>query len=99
MEFWEDYETLRIETPEGLDLFLPLAGFGPRFLAFFIDMIAVTIAQVILIALGIGIAIGTQFGVNTVPDDFGLLTILMLAVMVIVILFAPVFYFMLFESI
>jgi uncharacterized RDD family membrane protein YckC len=98
MEFWEDYETLRIETPEGLDLFLPLAGFGPRFLAFFIDMIGVSIAQVILIAIGIGIAVGAQLGAASGPDDVGLLMIIILAVLLIVFLLAPVFYFMLFES-
>lgn len=36
-EFWEDYEVLTVETPENIELRLPLAGFGPRFLALVID--------------------------------------------------------------
>lgn len=98
MEFWEDYETLRIETPEGLDLFLPLAGFGPRFLAFFIDMIAVSVAQVVLIGIGIAVAVSSQLGAATAPDEVSLLMIILLVLFLIVFLFAPVLYFMLFES-
>jgi uncharacterized RDD family membrane protein YckC len=98
MEFWEDYEVLRIETPEGLDLFLPLAGFGPRFLAFFIDMVGVGIVQVILVVIAIFVAVGAGSAAAVAPDEIGGMVILMMVLFLIVILFAPVLYFMLFES-
>jgi uncharacterized RDD family membrane protein YckC len=96
MEFWEDYETLRIETPEGLDLFLPLAGFGPRFLAFFLDMIAVGIAQIFLVGIAIWVAVSTM--PDVAPDEELRLVMLMMSVFFAVILLTPVLYFMVFES-
>jgi len=98
MEFWEDYETLRIETPEGLDLYLPLAGFGPRFLAFFIDMLIVSVGQVILIFVGMAIAFAGAFGAAGSPGVGWVMTVV-LVVMLLVLLFAPVLYFMVFEGI
>ncbi len=59
-EYWEDYEVLTVETPENLELRLPLAGFGPRFLAAFIDyvieVVAISVLALIVILIGVATA-------------------------------------------
>lgn len=54
-EYWEDYEVLTVETPENLELRLPLAGFGPRFLAVLIDNLIQGVVAFVLIAIAIAI--------------------------------------------
>lgn len=51
MDFWEDYEVLKVETPELLELRLPLAGIGPRFLAALIDYLILLVATVLLMLI------------------------------------------------
>jgi uncharacterized RDD family membrane protein YckC len=50
-EFWEDYEVLTVETPENLELRLPLAGFGPRFLALLVDSLISGVVMTVLIII------------------------------------------------
>jgi uncharacterized RDD family membrane protein YckC len=101
MEFWEDFETLRIETPEGLDLFLPLAGFGPRFLAFLIDSLIIGVAQALLIFILIMTSVFGAVGMGSSGSspDFAWLFILMLVLFLLVALLAPILYFAIFETI
>ena len=77
MEYWEDYDVLRVETPENLELRFPLAGFGPRFLALFIDTIWQTLAGVllwlVLIAVIFGLATGAE---NMFSDESALFLII-----------------------
>lgn len=53
MDFWEDYEVLKVETPELLELRLPLAGIGPRFLAAVIDYLILMVVTVLLVLIAI----------------------------------------------
>ena len=50
-EFWEDYEVLTVETPENIELKLPLAGFGPRLLAQVIDSLISGLAGTLVLVL------------------------------------------------
>ncbi|MDQ3023868.1 MAG: RDD family protein [bacterium] len=101
MDQWEDYETLRIETPEGLDLYLPLAGFGPRFLAFLLDMVAVSVVQGVLIFALIIVFAFSAFGAAAVGgggDSFLLVFAVVLGIVVLITLAAPALYFIIFET-
>lgn len=59
MDFWEDYEVLKVETPELLELRLPLAGIGPRFLAALIDYVVLIAATIVLMIVA-GIVLSTS---------------------------------------
>ena len=100
MEFWEDYEVVEIETPELLTLQLPLAGFGPRALAFFVDSIAISVAQFVigalLVAIGVAMSVFDNLGSGGAPSGSGLA---MLILFVLIILLVYPAYFILFESI
>lgn len=63
-EYLEDYDVLTVETPENLELRLPLAGFGPRFLALFLDMLFQMAVVVVLsfIIIPVGTAMGSDPG-------------------------------------
>jgi uncharacterized RDD family membrane protein YckC len=95
-EYWEDYEVLTVETPENLLLRLPLAGFGPRFLALFIDSaISGFVCGLVLFAL-IMLLVGIYSG--TAPNDTGLMIVLIIAVIVVGLLLTSGYY-IIFESI
>jgi len=57
VEFWEDYEVLTVETPENIELRLPLAGFGPRFLALVVDSLLQTVGFVLVAILSVALAV------------------------------------------
>jgi len=58
-EFWEDYEVLAVETPENIELRLPLAGFGPRLLAQVIDSLISGVVSLVILILAVA-ALWTQ---------------------------------------
>ena len=97
MEYWEDYEVLEIETPELLTLHLPLAGFGPRALAFFLDSLLVSLAQVIVSILLILLA--TAIGLfAALTNNMSLLFVVIGLFFLVVLLIYPL-YFIIFENI
>ena len=62
-EFLEDYEVLIVETPENIELRLPLAGFGPRFLAQLIDgLIQGAIAFVLVLVSALSVYVLHRIG-------------------------------------
>lgn len=91
VEFWDDYEVLTVETPENIELKLPLAGFGPRFLALLIDTLLLGAAAVVVFIMIVIIA-----AVSISPESgAGLMVIMLLAVVAVVML--TVGYYVLFE--
>jgi uncharacterized RDD family membrane protein YckC len=94
VDFWEDFEVLTIETPELLELRLPLAGFGPRALAWFLDNLILGVASTILLILVIAAMSDTIFGRGS-GGGHGMLVFMVLVG--VVLLFSPVFYYVLFE--
>jgi uncharacterized RDD family membrane protein YckC len=93
-EYWDDYEVLTIETPEMLELRLPLAGFGPRALAWLIDNIIIGVSIFILIMIAMFTFWDSIFrgsgGTDAVLPFF--IIVLLLAIL------SPVFYFVVFET-
>jgi len=58
--FFDDYEVLVVETPENLELRLPLAGFGPRLVAQLVDnaiLFAVVMAAILVLAVAAGLLV------------------------------------------
>jgi uncharacterized RDD family membrane protein YckC len=97
MEYWEDYEVLEIETPELLTLHLPLAGFGPRALAFFLDSLLISLAQIVI--GGLFILIGASLSVfQSMTGNIQLIVVTFIIFFLIVLLIYPL-YFIVFESI
>jgi uncharacterized RDD family membrane protein YckC len=95
-EYWEDYEVLTVETPENLLLRLPLAGFGPRFLALLIDtLISGVVAIAVLVAI-ILLAMGLLSGIGS--NNPGAM-ILIVVVVLVVSLLLSYGYFIIFETI
>lgn len=106
MEYWDDYEVLRIETPEQLELRLPLAGFGPRFLAAALDYLILGVGSGVLIFIeimiiaGIAAASGASSGGAGPSETYIESIMLLMAVLVILTALLPqVFYFAVFEAI
>jgi uncharacterized RDD family membrane protein YckC len=93
-EYWEDYEVLTVETPENLELRLPLAGFGPRFLAAFVDYMIEAVAIMILVVIGIVISFSAFSGAGADPTDSAML---FLVLAIAVYIGATLGYFVLFE--
>lgn len=97
MEYWEDYEVLEIETPELLTLHLPLAGFGPRALAFFLDSLLIALAQIVV--TGLLILIGASMSIfQTMTGNMQQMIVVLMIFFLIVLLIYPL-YFIVFESI
>jgi len=93
VEFLEDYEVLTVETPENIELRLPLAGFGPRFLAQLIDgLIQGAIAFVLVLV----VIIFATF--SMVADPTTGATVMLLLIILSVIL-TTLGYFIIFETI
>lgn len=69
VDYWEDQEVVTIETPENLELRLPLAGIGPRFLALFIDMAIQGIASFLLMFASF-MLLGIFAGIEGQADEF-----------------------------
>ncbi len=97
MEYWEDYEVIEIETPELLTLQLPLAGFGPRALAFFIDNLIIGVAQVIIGGILLVIAITSSL-FEAFSGNQGATMALVILFVLIVLLVYPAYY-IIFETI
>jgi len=95
-EFWEDYEVLRIETPEQLELRLPLAGFGPRFLALFVDVLLQSVVGVLLLVLATSIIVATMAMPGSEEAAEGAFWVI-IAVMVLIFSVITVGYPLLFE--
>lgn len=91
-EYWDDYEVLTVETPENLELRLPLAGFGPRFLALLVDTLIQAAAGVVLVAL-VG-ALAMTFAGAAQEDAVGML---LLVVILLGMFLVTTGYFILFE--
>jgi uncharacterized RDD family membrane protein YckC len=93
-EYWEDYEVLTVETPENLELRLPLAGFGPRFLAVFIDNLIQGLVAVVLIGIAVTIMATTMSQAG--PNE----TSWMIAIVIVAVILAMLVtlgYFVFFE--
>ncbi len=95
-EYWEDYEVLTVETPENLLLRLPLAGFGPRFLALLIDMVISGVVAGIVVAILVFAMVGLMFSANA--NDPGPFLIVLLIILIIGLLLTSG-YFIIFETI
>jgi len=95
MEYWEDYEVLRVETPELLELRLPLAGFGPRFLAAAVDYLLIGLAYVIFAIAGIAVAsTSSLFSSSSAPST---IFIIIVAAFLVLMLLLPFIYYCYFE--
>ena len=81
-EYLEDYDVLTVETPENLELRLPLAGFGPRFLALLLDMIFQGVFSVIVFVFIFALAIPASMGESQAASI--ILLILLLALVVVI---------------
>jgi uncharacterized RDD family membrane protein YckC len=93
-EYWEDYEVLTVETPENLELRLPLAGFGPRFLAVFIDNLIQGLVAAVLIGIAIAV-MGASMANAGDPDMSMVITIAVVAVILSILV--TLGYFVFFE--
>ncbi|MBN2081365.1 RDD family protein [bacterium] len=92
-EFLEDYEVLTVETPENIELRLPLAGFGPRFLAQLIDgLIQGSIAFILVLI----VIIFSSFGMVVDP---GTGATVMLILVLLAIILTTLGYYVIFETI
>ncbi len=83
VDYWEDQEVVTIETPENLELRLPLAGIGPRFLALFLDMLLQGVISTVLVSSFVLIG---MFWLGNDPSDSmfsGFVIILILALMLV----------------
>lgn len=94
IEFWEDYEALVVETPENLPLRLPLAGFGPRFLAALLDYILVTILLAIIIMVAMFTIIGFAW---LGPEAASQTLVWFILIILLAVLLATFGYYALFE--
>jgi uncharacterized RDD family membrane protein YckC len=92
-DYWEDYEVVTIETPEALELRLPLAGFGPRLLALVVDWLIQGVVVVVLVFIMIFIVAGMA-AAN--PSDTTFITFMMIGMFLLIIL-ATVGYYIVFE--
>lgn len=88
IEFWDDYEVLTVETPEHIELKLPLAGFGPRFLALLVDNL-IQAALIVIVVLMLFAAVGLS------PDTSGMFLAFILAIVAVIMV--TLGYFVLFE--
>jgi uncharacterized RDD family membrane protein YckC len=91
-DFLEDYEVLVVETPENLELRLPLAGFGPRFLAQIVDQLLLGLVAVAFVI----IAISIMFGYGSVEEAESKMMMIM-AVILVGVLCCMVGYYLYFE--
>lgn len=92
IEFWDDYEVLTVETPENIELKLPLAGFGPRLLALVVDMLIQSALAVVLIALLLAVMAGMAgFG----DMESGMFLFMLVAI--IAVLMITLGYYVMFE--
>lgn len=96
-ELWDDYENLTIETPENIELKLPLAGFGARFFAQLLD--SLLLGLIVFVALVIVIAVGMvgMFSAGFEEASPTQIMVLFLWVMLVSI-FVTVGYYLLFEA-
>lgn len=91
-DFLEDFEVVTVETPENLELRLPLAGFGPRFLAQLVDSAILGLVSLIVIVAAIASA------AVIIPNSGEAEALLMpIVVMILLLIVVNVGYFMLFE--
>lgn len=93
IEFWEDYEVLTVETPENIELKLPLAGFGPRFLALVVDSLLQSVGFIIVFVAAVAAAI------IAAPMDEGAAMLVMIIVALAGIVLILLGYFVIFETI
>lgn len=91
LEFWEDYEVLTVETPENIELRLPLAGFGPRFLALIVDSLLQGIVFVLVVILAAVAAV-----LSAPADESGAMLVMLIVVLAGVAL-TLLGYFVIFE--
>jgi uncharacterized RDD family membrane protein YckC len=94
VDYWDDYEVLTIETPEMLELRLPLAGFGPRALAWVVDSFLMGIVLAILMLVAIAAFWDSVFQSSSSASAATVFFI----VLIIIAMLSPVFYFVAFEA-
>jgi len=92
-EFLEDYEVLIVETPENIELRLPLAGFGPRFLAQLIDGLIQGAIAFVLVLIAI---IFSSFSMVTDPTSGAMI---MMILVILAVILTTLGYFVIFETI
>jgi uncharacterized RDD family membrane protein YckC len=95
MEFWEDYEMLVVETPEHLELRLPLAGLGPRFLAYLIDSLIVGAGVVVLCLIMLAVGFALAEWVGSLGESA---IVVLLIIAIVLVLLSPIIYYIVFES-
>ena len=95
-DFWEDYEVLRIETPENLELRLPLAGFGPRFLALLVGSLIQVAAGVVVFIVTTVLLVAAAAGPSA--DALESVTMLVIVAMIVIFGLISVGYPLLFEA-
>ena len=99
VDYWEDQEVVTIETPENLELRLPLAGMGPRCLALFLDVLLQGVASTVLFVLGF-ILIGVFTDIGSPADGpllFWIVVIILLCTLLIYIGY-PIFFEMVWQG-
>jgi uncharacterized RDD family membrane protein YckC len=96
VDYWEDYEVLTIETPEMLELRLPLAGFGPRALAWLLDSLIVGFGMMIVFVAAVIVLAATISGQGS-PSESRIFT-LVIVVMISVAVLCPLVYYVSFET-
>lgn len=94
-DYWDDYEVLSIETPEMLELRLPLAGFGPRALAWLLDNIIIgfVLALVFLVVFLAVLAVAPAGSLSSIGSMALLFVIILVLALVL-----PTLYYVGFET-
>lgn len=95
VDYWDDYEVLTIETPEMLELRLPLSGFGPRALAWIIDSLLLGVGMALVMFIVILAMAGTLFSAGSEPSDAAVIFFILI---ILVAVLSPVLYHVFFES-
>jgi len=92
-DFLEDFEVLTVETPENLELRLPLAGFGPRLLAQIVDNLILAVVTLVFIMAAVASA------TVTIPDAGGEDAMLVpMLIIILLLVFITAGYYVLFEQ-
>ena len=92
-EFWEDYEVLTVETPENIELRLPLAGFGPRFLALVVDSLIQAAAGTVLAVMMMAVTMS----ISNLESGLAMFFIALVSVLLVILIWLG--YFVIFEYI
>jgi len=79
--FLDDYEVLVVETPENLELRLPLAGFGPRLVAQLVDNVILFVVEfLVILVLVLAAGVLASAGGGTLILVFGFIALVVFAI-------------------